>query len=90
VPTVSEQGIPGYDGGSWQGLLAPAKTPPAIVEKLNRSIDEFLQRPETKRQALLLGAETVGGTSAAFAKYLVSERKHWREMIEKTNITPPK
>jgi tripartite-type tricarboxylate transporter receptor subunit TctC len=51
VPTVAEQGVPGFDAGAWLGLLAPAGTPKPIVDKLNRELNQILEEPETRKQA---------------------------------------
>lgn len=66
VPTVAELGYPGFEATFWLGVYAPARTPPAIVAKLNRSINELLARPETQQFLDRLGMEPMGGSAEQF------------------------
>jgi len=65
IPTMQEAGVPGYDASAWYGMLAPAGTPPAIVDKLNAEIAKILAMPDIKERFAAGGAETVTMTSAA-------------------------
>ena len=66
VPTLAEAGLPGYEIGSWQGVFAPAGTPPAIVNRLNAEIVKIINAPDVQKKLLDLGAEPVGNTSEEF------------------------
>jgi tripartite-type tricarboxylate transporter receptor subunit TctC len=66
VPTVAEQGVPGYELDQWHGFLAPAKTPPAIVERLNREVRGILERPSFQQQMLQAGFNPTASTADEF------------------------
>ena len=69
-PTISEAGLPGYEASIWYGFLAPAKTPQAVVTRLNREITAILQSPEVKQTIVSQGGEAVGNTPAEFGTLL--------------------
>jgi tripartite-type tricarboxylate transporter receptor subunit TctC len=73
VPTLAEGAIPGFDVGTWFGLLAPANTAPSIVEKLNRQVVEIVNSPEARARMLDLGAEPVGNSSVEMAAQINKE-----------------
>ncbi|MDQ6684019.1 MAG: tripartite tricarboxylate transporter substrate binding protein [Pseudomonadota bacterium] len=77
VPTLDEAGVPGYDASIWLGLLAPAGTPPAIVNRLNAELVKVLNTPETKAAILATGVEVSLSTPAEFGKLLESEGRKW-------------
>ncbi len=60
VPTLAESGLPGYEVGSWQGVFAPAGTPPEIVKRLNAEIVKIVNMPDVQEKLTALGAEPVG------------------------------
>jgi len=66
VPTLAESGLPGYEIGSWQGVFAPAGTPPDIVKRLNTEIVKIINMPDVQKRLLELGAEPVGNSSEEF------------------------
>jgi len=70
VPTVAESGYPGFEALAWHGILAPAKTPPAIVQKLNAEIVKALADPTTKKLLEDQAMQTVGNTPEAFAAFI--------------------
>ncbi len=72
-PPSPRGAIPGFDVGTWFGLLAPANTPTSIVEKLNRQVVEIVNSPEAKARMLDLGAEPVGNSSAEMAAQINKE-----------------
>ena len=86
VPTVSESGLPGYVVNSWNGFAAPAKTPKAIVERLNREINTALNAPDVKKRLQDLSVEAHPGTPEAMAKLLASDIAKWKSVIEKAKI----
>lgn len=81
IPTVAESGIPGFDMTVWFGVLVPAGTPAAIVEKLNTSIRKVLDEPEFRAWLAERGVETMHGTPQTFADFLKSETKRWAEVV---------
>jgi tripartite-type tricarboxylate transporter receptor subunit TctC len=86
VPTVDESGVKGYEVESYTGLLAPAGTPPAIVEKLNAAIVQILHDPQIRSKFTDLGAEPVSMSPNAFSRYLAEEQNRWAPVISKAGI----
>jgi tripartite-type tricarboxylate transporter receptor subunit TctC len=80
-PTMVEAGVPGFVVESWYGLLAPAGTPDAIVERLHRDVAAVLAKPEVKAAFAQQGAEPVTSTPAEFAALIVEGKKQWAEVI---------
>jgi tripartite-type tricarboxylate transporter receptor subunit TctC len=82
IPTLAETGIPGFDGDSWQMLVAPAKTPKEIVDKLNVAINEIMTSPEIRQQMIKLGMSPSGkGTPAELAAFVQSETTRWGKVV---------
>lgn len=73
IPTVAESGVPDYEAGSWYGLLAPAGTPRAIVERLNREIVAAVQSQDVQRHLLEEAVTPIGGTPAEFSAHISKE-----------------
>jgi tripartite-type tricarboxylate transporter receptor subunit TctC len=86
LPTMQEAGVPGYVVAGWYGMLAPAGTPPAIVDKLNREVVRIVHLPEVTAKMAADGSEPVGSSSAEFAAHIKSEVEKWRDLIHKTGI----
>jgi tripartite-type tricarboxylate transporter receptor subunit TctC len=86
VPTVAETVLPGYEAYEWNGLLLPAGTPDAVVQRLHKAVVESLQEDELKKRLEELGAQPVGNTPAEFAGFLQKESAKWTEVIRKGNI----
>lgn len=86
VPTMRESGLPDYEVAAWFGMLAPAGTPPEIVNRLQKTISEILQSPEGVKRLADLGAEPVGNTPAEFSKVIAYEVTRWREVVEATGV----
>lgn len=87
LPTVAETGFPGYEVIGWFGWLAPARTPNAIVARLNAEIVKVLRAPEVRERLLSQSTEPVGNTPAEFASLMKSERDKWARVIRDANIT---
>jgi tripartite-type tricarboxylate transporter receptor subunit TctC len=87
VPTVAEEGVPGYESASWFGLFARAGTPPTAVAALNAAVEAGLRRPETAARLASLGVEPVGGTPAAFGDYIARRLREAGELIQAARIT---
>jgi tripartite-type tricarboxylate transporter receptor subunit TctC len=86
VPTVAESGVPGYQASSWNGVAAPAKTPGAVIDKLNREINAAVASPDVKQRLLDLGVDARAGTPEQLRKLLLSEIAKWRGVIERAKI----
>jgi len=86
VPTIAEAGIPGYSASIWIGVMAPAGTPKAIVDLLNREINKILLRPDIKESWQRQGANPVVMTPDAFGAYIQSEIERWAKLIHANNI----
>ena len=87
LPTIGET-LKGYDASTWYGVLAPAKTPRAIVNQLHGEIVKLLKVAETHDRLLAQGFEPVGGTPAEFAAYIKSEMAKWAKVIMAAGIKP--
>jgi tripartite-type tricarboxylate transporter receptor subunit TctC len=86
VPTISESGYPGFDVVAWHGILAPAKTPPAIVARLNAEIVRALKDPETKSLLESQAIQVVGSSPQAFADYIKQDIALWKDVAEQAKI----
>jgi tripartite-type tricarboxylate transporter receptor subunit TctC len=87
VPTVFEAGFPYLENTFWLGVVAPAKTPPEIISKLNGAFRESLKSPETRTRLANLGAEIKIGTPAEFGEYLAEELAKWNRVVKDADIT---
>jgi tripartite-type tricarboxylate transporter receptor subunit TctC len=85
VPAIAET-LPGYDATSWAGLMAPAKTPPAIVAKISASVQRAIRMPDVVEKFKAQGATPVGDTADHFAKYLKEDIEKWRGVVQKAGI----
>jgi tripartite-type tricarboxylate transporter receptor subunit TctC len=88
VPTANEAGLPGYEVANWVGIVAPAGTPTAIVEKLNAEITAAMESPEVQKQLLAEGAETVRMSTAAFGAFMEKELAKWERVVKEAGIKP--
>jgi tripartite-type tricarboxylate transporter receptor subunit TctC len=86
LPTIAEAGVTGYDAGAWFGLLAPAGTPKAVVDKLSAETARILKLPEVSKRISELGAEPVGGTPEQFAAFIGSEIEKWARVIKDASV----
>ncbi len=86
LPTVAEGGVPGFDVTSWNAIFAPAGTPQAVIDTLNKGILEVLAMPETKKLLLDLGIEAKGSTPAELGEKLKSDIVKWTAIIDKSGI----
>jgi len=87
VPTVTEAGFPGFEERSWVGYFAPARTPAAIVKRLNGEINPILALADVKARLDAMGLETKPGSPEAFAAYLRTEVAKWAKIVKTTGIT---
>ena len=86
VPTFSESGLPGYELNNWFGVLAPPKTPPAIVERLNAALKETMASPEVLKRLEALGMDPVVNQPAEFSAMLKDEMESWRLIAKQAGL----
>ena len=87
VPTVAESGYPGFEALAWHGILAPAKTPPAVIQKLNAEIVKALADPATKELLEKQAMQTVGNSPEAFAAFIQKDIATWKAVAAAANVT---
>ncbi|MBB1634342.1 tripartite tricarboxylate transporter substrate binding protein [Cupriavidus sp. UME77] len=88
VPTMAQAGLPGYETSTWGGVLAPAGTPKAVVDKLNAEINKALASPDVRERLQNAGIEPAGGTPAQFASFLQVEMGKWAKVAKDAGIQP--
>jgi tripartite-type tricarboxylate transporter receptor subunit TctC len=88
IPTIAEQGFPGFDVNYWLGLIGPAKLPPAVVSKINQDVNAALKSPEVREQFLSQGAEPAGGTPQEFDALIKREIREWITTVKKVGLKP--
>ncbi len=88
VPTIAESGFPGFEALSWQGVFAPAGTPPAIVEQLNREINKILASPEMQEYFGSRGFTLGGSTPAEFQRFVQAETIKWAKIVKASGAKP--
>jgi tripartite-type tricarboxylate transporter receptor subunit TctC len=89
VPTFAEQGYPNTDASSWYGLLAPAKTPPAVIAKLNKAVNDALADASVREKLVNAGATPAGGTPDSFGAFLKAEYERWGKIVKDRGIKDP-
>jgi len=86
VPTIAEAGVPGYESTIWLGIMAPAGTPKAIVDKLNAEINKAITRPDVKEAWDKQGAVPLVMSPAEFEKYLRADIEKWAHVVQVSGI----
>jgi tripartite-type tricarboxylate transporter receptor subunit TctC len=86
VPTMIESGVPNYEVSSWYGLLAPARTPRPIVERLQREVAAVLALPEVRDRYVQGGFEPVGNAPAEFGRQIRDDLERWGRLVRESNI----
>lgn len=86
VPTFAELGIKGMVSDSWNGLLAPAGTPPSIIRKLSAAVDEAVKSPDFKAKLQGAGADVIGSSPEEFKKTIRQELAHWEQQFKAIKI----
>jgi tripartite-type tricarboxylate transporter receptor subunit TctC len=81
IPTVAELGFPGFDAATWHGLVAPAGTPPDVIDALHRATVAALADPEVRKSLGELGVDIAGSSPQEFAAYIKSEIPKWRAVV---------
>ena len=82
LPTVAESGVPGFETGSWQGIVAPAGTPPEVVKKLHDTVTAILATPEMKERLIASGAEVRAWSSEQFGAFIRDEKARWAKVVK--------
>ncbi|MDB5749923.1 MAG: extracytoplasmic binding receptor-like protein [Ramlibacter sp.] len=86
VPTIAEQGIPGFESGTWQGVLVPKATPQPIVQKLNTALITAIRSADVRARLAGQGAEVVTMTPTEQDQFFAAERKRWAQVVAAANI----
>lgn len=81
VPTIAEQGVKGFESGTWQGVLVPATTPPAVVNRLATELTRIIRLPEVRERLVSQGAEVYTMTPTEFSAFFERERKNWAAVV---------
>jgi tripartite-type tricarboxylate transporter receptor subunit TctC len=87
VPTFIEQGIKGFTGSTWAGILAPAGTPPAVIKRVADEVTAIVALPDIKQRFDEMGTIPVGSTPAEFETFITSETAKWGKVIRDAKIT---
>jgi len=87
VPTAAESGFADFEDVSWVAFFAPAKTPPAVVQKLNAEINEVLKLPDVKERLAGLGFDPAPSSSPEFAEYMKKEVAKWARIVKTIGFT---
>lgn len=88
IPSIAEQGVPGYDAVQWYGLMAPAGTPREIMARLHEGVVHALKDPETRKRFVSSGAEPVGNTPEEFAARIRADIEKWGKVVRAAGIRP--
>jgi tripartite-type tricarboxylate transporter receptor subunit TctC len=86
IPTVAEAGLAGYEAHSWYGIAAPAKTPPALIDKLHAQFKQALRTPQMRNRLLELGLEPVGNTPQEFSALIRSEQARYAKLVKISGV----
>jgi len=81
IPTVAESGIPGFEAFLWYGIVAPAQTPPDVVQTLGREIAAVMKLPEIRERLIALGSEPAESGPDSFAAFIKSEAEKWGPIV---------
>jgi tripartite-type tricarboxylate transporter receptor subunit TctC len=86
LPTIAESGVPGYENSTWHGWLAPAGTPPAILNRLNAELVKSTRAPDVVERLAPDGGEPVGSTAEQFARYIAADMARWSKLVKETGM----
>ena len=88
LPTIAEQGLPGFQSDIWFALLAPSATPQPVMARLNRALNEVLTASDTVAKLREMGGDAMGGTPEQAAKLMLGDQLKWRKVIKEVGIKP--
>ncbi len=86
VPTIAEQGVKGFESGTWQGMLVPAGMPPAVLAKLSAEVTRIIRSPEVRERLVAQGAEVNTMSPAEFTAFFERERKQWAGVVAASGV----
>ena len=86
LPTIAEAGVPGYEISTWYGIWAPARTPPAIIARLQQAVASAARNPETRARFDALGAEPVADSPEDYARFVRAEFDRWGKLVRDARI----
>ena len=86
VPTLAESGFAGFDAPAWWAVLAPAKTPPEIIKRMNEEINKVMRMPDTAKRMDAQGIDVVGGTPEAARVFIERQMDVWAKVVKDNNI----
>ncbi len=84
IPTIAESGVPGFEVSAWDGILAPAGTPSAVIDKLNAAIRHSLDDPQVRAALLARGAQAVPSTPEEFARHIKTQTQKWANVVRQS------
>ena len=88
LPTVAEAGVTGYESSTWTAMAAPARTPQAVIERLNREVNAVLQLPDIQERSAAMGSVITGGAPEWFQDFLKSELVKYGKLVKQAGIKP--
>ena len=88
APTIAESGFKGFEASVWYAVMAPAKTPAVIVERLHAEVQKALQEPEVRERMTAVGGKVLPGSRDSMAALLHSERQRYEKLVREANIKP--
>jgi tripartite-type tricarboxylate transporter receptor subunit TctC len=88
LPTMDEAGVPGFELDAWAGIVAPAKTPPDVVDKLNGALRKIIEAPETQAKFKNVGFEAFSSTPGEFGGFIKTQLGVWQKMVKDADIHP--
>ena len=88
LPTVAAAGVPGYEANNWNGMVVPAGTPRALIDRLQREIKAAVDAPDLRERLLQNAFEPIADTPAEFARYLGAERVKWGKVVRDAHVKP--
>ena len=86
TPTIAEQGLKGFESGTWQGMLLPAGTPPAVLARLSAELTRIIRSPEVRARLTAQGAEVYTMSPAEFTQFYVKERDKWAAVVKRSGV----
>lgn len=87
VPTLDESGLKGFNLGTWFGLLAPAGTPPAVVERVGQEVARIVAKPDFRKKLEDLGADPIGNTPAQMAAHIKDDTDRFAKLVKEAKVS---